>query len=67
MTKKPQGFACLSPEAHKQIASNGGRSVPPAARSFSQSRDLAAKAGSLGGKASAAARKAKSAETAVVS
>ena len=55
MTDKPKarkGFAAMSPEKQREIARKGGASVPADRRSFSQNRDLAASAGSLGGKAS---------------
>lgn len=45
-----RGFATLSPERHKEIASAGGRAVPPEKRSFSTNRDLARSAGTKGGK-----------------
>jgi uncharacterized protein len=48
-TKSKRGFASMSPERQREIASKGGRSVDPANRSFSQSRDLAAAAGRKGG------------------
>lgn len=48
--KAPRGFAAMSPEKRKAIAQLGGKSIPPEKRSFSQSRELAAKAGSQGGK-----------------
>jgi general stress protein YciG len=47
--KRPRGFAAMSPEKRKAIASRGGTSVPKEKRSFSQSRDLAARAGRDGG------------------
>ena len=47
--KKPQGFAALSPERLREIAARGGAAVKPENRSYSQSRDLAAAAGRLGG------------------
>ncbi|MEK8091775.1 stress-induced protein [Methylocystis sp. IM3] len=39
----------MDPEKRRQIASLGGKSVPPEKRSFSQSADLAAAAGRKGG------------------
>ena len=39
----------MSPEKRKAIASRGGLSVPKEKRSFSQSRDLASRAGRDGG------------------
>ncbi len=49
--KQKRGFAAMSKEKQREIASMGDRSVAPEARSFSQSRALAATAGSKGGKA----------------
>ena len=40
-----RGFASMDREKQKEIASKGGRSVPSEKRSFSQNRQLAAKAG----------------------
>ncbi len=51
-TKKPRGFAALSPERRRAIAASGGAAVDPAKRSFSQNRDLAATAGRTGGQTS---------------
>jgi len=48
-TKKPQGFAAMSPEKRREIARKGGLSVPDEKRSFSQDRGLAARAGKKGG------------------
>ena len=47
--KKPRGFAAMTPERHRAIASMGGSSVPVEKRSFSQDRALAASAGKKGG------------------
>ena len=47
--KRPRGFAAMSPEKRRAIASRGGTSVPKETRSFSQSRDLASRAGRDGG------------------
>jgi general stress protein YciG len=47
--KSKRGFASMSPERQRQIASKGGRSVPAEKRSFSQDTDLAASAGRKGG------------------
>ncbi|MEK4035803.1 KGG domain-containing protein [Methylocystis sp. IM2] len=47
--KGKRGFASMDPEKRRQIASLGGKSVPPEKRSFSQSADLAAAAGRKGG------------------
>jgi general stress protein YciG len=45
-----RGFASMDPERQRQIASKGGKSVAPEARSFSQNRELAAEAGRKGGR-----------------
>lgn len=50
-TKGLRGFAALSPERRREIARKGGASVPADKRSFSQSADLAARAGRIGGSA----------------
>jgi general stress protein YciG len=47
--KARRGFAAMSPEKQREIASKGGKSVPAEKRSFSQDRHLAHFAGSLGG------------------
>jgi general stress protein YciG len=47
-----RGFASMSAEKQREIASKGGKSVPSEKRSFSQNRDLAAQAGRRGGKVS---------------
>lgn len=47
--KQVRGFACMTPEKRREIASMGGKSVPDDRRSFSQNRDLAATAGRKGG------------------
>lgn len=44
-----RGFASLSPNKRREIASKGGLSVPPEKRSFSQDRELASEAGRRGG------------------
>lgn len=46
--KKPRGFAALSPERRKEIASSGGRAVPKEKRAFSN-REVASAAGKKGG------------------
>jgi uncharacterized protein len=50
-TKSLRGFAALSPERQREIASKGGKSVPAERRSFAQNPELAASAGKKGGKA----------------
>ncbi len=51
-----RGFASMSPEKQREIASKGGRSVPSEKRSFSQNRDLASEAGRKGGQVSGSNR-----------
>lgn len=45
-----RGFAAMDEETQRRIASEGGSSVPPEKRSFSQDRELASEAGREGGK-----------------
>jgi general stress protein YciG len=52
MTATRRGFASMSQERQREIASMGGKSVPAEKRSFSQNRDLASEAGRKGGQAS---------------
>jgi len=47
---KKRGFAAIDPERHKEIASLGGKAIPPEKRAFSLNRELAAAAGRKGGK-----------------
>lgn len=49
--RKPRGFAAMTPERRRELATKGGRSVPPGKRSFSRDRALAAEAGRRGGSA----------------
>lgn len=51
-----RGFASMSPEKQREIASRGGKSVPSDKRSFSQNRDLASDAGRKGGRRSGGRR-----------
>jgi len=44
MSTSQRGFASMSPEKRREIASKGGKSVPAEKRSFSQNRELAAEA-----------------------
>ena len=44
-----QGFASMDPDKQREIAREGGQSVPDEKRSFSQDRELAAEAGREGG------------------
>lgn len=48
--KSKRGFASLSPEKRREIASKGGKSVPAERRSFALYPELAAEAGRKGGK-----------------
>ena len=57
-----RGFASMDPALQRQIASKGGRSVPPEERSFSKDRALAAEAGRKGGEASHGGRRGASAQ-----
>lgn len=55
MTEKPKsrrGFASMTPEKQREIAKMGGHARRPETRSFAMDRDLAARAGTLGGQAS---------------
>jgi general stress protein YciG len=45
-----RGFASMSPERRREIASLGGKAVPPELRTFSRDNDLACSAGLKGGK-----------------
>jgi uncharacterized protein len=55
--KSKRGFASMSPERRQEIASMGGKSVPPENRTFSKDRERAAKAGRVGGKSVPAERR----------
>jgi general stress protein YciG len=46
---KKRGFAAMSPERRREIASKGGASVPNEKRAFSKDKELAAEAGRKGG------------------
>ena len=48
-----RGFAGMDDDKQRDIAAQGGRSVPDDKRSFSQDRELASEAGQKGGEASA--------------
>lgn len=50
--KLRRGFACLSMERRKEIASKGGSSVPSEKRAFARDKMLASRSGTLGGRAS---------------
>jgi general stress protein YciG len=47
--KRKRGLACLSPERRREIASMGGKSVPPEKRAFARDAELAKQAGRVGG------------------
>jgi len=47
--KQKKGFAVMSPEKVREIASKGGKSVPSEKRIFSVDRVLASKSGRKGG------------------
>ena len=49
--KTKRGFAAMSPEEHRRVASLGGKAVPAASRGFSNNPEAAAAAGRKGGKA----------------
>jgi general stress protein YciG len=49
MSTSKRGFASISVEKRREIASKGGKSVPAEKRSFSQNRNLATEAGRKGG------------------
>lgn len=56
MTKKTlRGFAAMSPDKQKELASMGGRAIAPEKRAFAQNRELASQAGRKGRKAAIAA------------
>ena len=48
-TGRPRGFAAMSLEQRREIASKGGSSVAPEQRTFSRNSDLARAAGQKGG------------------
>jgi len=52
-TGSGRGFAGMDDDKQRDIAAEGGRSVPDDKRSFSQDRELASEAGQKGGEASA--------------
>jgi general stress protein YciG len=52
MSTSKRGFASMSVEKRREIASRGGKSVPAEKRSFSQNRNLASEAGRKGGSTS---------------
>jgi len=48
--KSNKGFASMTPERRREVASKGGKAVKPQNRSFSRDKDLAREAGKKGGK-----------------
>ena len=58
-TRGRRGFASMSAEKRREIASKGGRSVPGEHRVFAKRRDLATNAGRKGGLSSGRRRSAK--------
>lgn len=48
-TGRPRGFAAMSLEQRREIASKGGSSVAPEQRTFSRDSELARAAGQKGG------------------
>ncbi len=58
MSTSKRGFASISVEKRREIASKGGKSVPAEKRSFSQNRNLATEAGRKGGSTSHKSRSA---------
>ncbi len=50
--KSRRGFASMTPERRKEIASMGGKSVDPANRAFAKNKELARAAGRQGGRIS---------------
>ena len=46
-----KGFASMSPERRKELATKGGKATRPENRAFSRDRDLASEAGRKGGSA----------------
>jgi general stress protein YciG len=52
-----RGFASISPERRREIATMGGKGVPAESRAFSKHKELASEAGRKGGLASGRKRK----------
>lgn len=50
--RRPRGFAAMSPERQRALASKGGKAVPPEKRTFAADPSLAKRAGRVGGKRS---------------
>lgn len=47
--KPKRGFAAMDPARQREIASMGGRAIPPEKRSYSKNRELASQSGRNGG------------------
>ena len=47
--KSRRGFASMTPERRREIASKGGKSVKPENRAYSRDKGLASRAGRKGG------------------
>ena len=52
-TKKPRGFACMSPTRRSEISSMGGKAVPADKRTYSIDKSKASESGVKGGLAKA--------------
>jgi general stress protein YciG len=48
-TKKPRGFACMSPAKRSEISAMGGRAVPAERRFYSIDKLKASESGTKGG------------------
>ena len=48
-TKKPRGFACMTPDRRSEIARMGGQAVPPDKRTYSIDKSKASASGKIGG------------------
>ena len=57
VTPSKRGFAGMSPEKRREIASRGGKAVPASKRAYATNKDLASKAGKKGGKAAPAEKR----------
>lgn len=54
--KSKRGFASMTPERRRELAAKGGAALKPHQRTFSKNRDLASRAGTIGGERSAKSR-----------
>jgi len=48
-TKKPRGFACMTPDRRSEIARMGGQAVPADKRTYSIDKSKASASGKIGG------------------